>query len=132
MNGTLEPFKALLGDKLHTKLTEDHVQSVLSVRRGRETLFGQHLFSDPAWDILLELYAARLGKRSNSTDELARSLGVPHCIIERWIRALENSGLVEESIEPQRIGPAIVSLTDEGATKMTMLVDQWSAAFLAI
>ena len=36
-------------------LTEDHIVSILGVRRARADILGQSLFSDPAWDILLEL-----------------------------------------------------------------------------
>jgi len=127
----IERLRTLLSGKLAIHITEDHVQSLLSVRRGREALFGPHLFSDPAWDVILELYAAKLANRRMSPSELARAVGAPSSVIARWIEALADAGvLTSDRIQDETEGP--VRLTDEGAAKVAQLVDQWASAFLAI
>ena len=125
---SLEHFSGLLQASLSVHITEDHVQSLLTLRRGREELFGAELFSDPAWDIVLELYGARLGGHSVRRSDLARSLKAPRSAITRWVAALIEAGHVEaDPIDPER-----VELSDSGAAKMAQLVDRFGAASLAI
>jgi hypothetical protein len=81
------------GDPL--TLTEDHIQSVLSVRRARARIFGENLFSDPAWDMILELYAANLSGRSLPLRELAVTTETPVSTTARWASILEEIGLIE-------------------------------------
>jgi hypothetical protein len=72
------------------RLTEDHIRSVLAVRRARGGVLGENLFSEPAWDILLELYAAELGGRSMTLSDLARATDTPASVVTRWQAALDN------------------------------------------
>lgn len=127
----VEQFRSLLPDKLTLKITEDHIHSVLSVRRAREAIFGQHLFSDPAWDMILELYAAKLGRRTMPISELARAINAPESVVLRWLVALRQAGIVAGP-EHQESGSIAVELTADGAAKFAQLVDQWGSAFLAI
>lgn len=113
-------------------LTEDHILSVIFVRRARSAVFGTGLFSDPAWDILLELYAARLGKRTMLLPELARATETPVSTTRRWVAALNERDLVNVStnlMEPDWIR---VELTDAAATKLEHLGDHWGSAFVSI
>lgn len=77
MRANLKGRLMLQPENLRVDIREDHVLSILSGRRGREAAIGRELFSDPAWDILLELYAARLGQRRMFLRELARSIDTP-------------------------------------------------------
>lgn len=96
------------------KISEDHVQSVLIVRRARRKLLGEDLFSDPAWDILLELFAAHLGGRSMSVSDLARAVEAPLSTTNRWLSALSEKRLAVR--EPPSHSTA--KLTREGAEKL--------------
>ncbi len=113
-------------------ITEDHILSILIARRGREAVFGPNLFSEPAWDALLELYAAKLGRRRISLNDVARALDIPESTMARWIDVLTERHLVQtesDTIEPSRLW---LSLTAEGQAKMKQLADHWGAAFLSI
>lgn len=112
------------------ELTEDHILSILIARRGRQAVLGSNLFSEPAWDLLLELYAAKLGSRSMSLADLARAIETPHSTTTRWIAVLKARGLATESdaTDPDQ---QWVRLTDEGASKMKSLIDRWGSAFLS-
>jgi DNA-binding MarR family transcriptional regulator len=80
--------------------TEAEVRAVLWARRQRELVLGKELFSDPAWDILLELYAAALGQRRVPTSELSIAAGIPLTTTLRWISKLESEGLVTRADDP--------------------------------
>lgn len=114
------------------EITEDHVLSILAGRRGREAAIGRELFSDPAWDILLELYAARLGKRRMSARELARSIGIPESTIARWINVLCDRGLVTAMTERPERDRASIELSVQGLDVMQRLVSYWGSAFQSI
>jgi hypothetical protein len=43
----------------------------------REQFFGPDLFADPAWDILLDLYAARLEQQRVAVSSLCIAAAVP-------------------------------------------------------
>src|SRR4051812_23053389 len=50
--------------------TAERVRTILRARRLRDRFFEAQLFADPAWDILLELYAAELGRYRTSVSSL--------------------------------------------------------------
>ena len=127
-------LKALLSRTARSsvELTEEHILLILAVRRGREAVFGRDLFTDPAWDVLLELYAAKLAGRRMTAHDLAAAIDVPRSTTGRWIEALADRGLVV--FESNALGPTrvSVSLSAEGAFKMKRLADQWGSAFTSV
>lgn len=72
---------------------EQQVLCLLAARRKRAEIFGDRIFSDPAWDIVLELFAAELGDRRVRLDDLAAI--APISVLARWVAVLEERGLVE-------------------------------------
>ncbi len=128
---SFEQLQALLPSEPRIRITEDHMQSLISARRGRERLFGRHLFSDPAWDVIIELYAAMLGKRRMSAADLAKAIGAPESVISRWIAALVDAGIVSMTGDSNE-ADSTVELTEEGAAKMAQLTDHWTSAFVTI
>lgn len=72
-----------------------HLHSFLSARHKRRRYFGERLFAEPAWDILLHLYAAELETREGlPVSALAGAVQVPASTALRWIHALKAEGLV--------------------------------------
>jgi hypothetical protein len=113
-------------------ISEDHVLSILAARRARESALGPELFSDPGWDLLLELYAARLAGRTTELPELARSIRHAESTTARWIAALSERRLLvslESGAGPGRLS---IELSEEGAAAMKRLLDYWSSAFRSI
>ena len=113
-------------------LTEDHIHSLIAMRRARSSIFGGDLFSDPAWDILLELYAAKLGHRKTSLEDLARSSGTPLSTTGRWVAALDGHGLAQQVRDPTKGACTRICLTAEGVSRMERLANQWGSAFVSI
>ena len=101
-----------------TSVSIAEVRYVIMARRVREAMLGQELFADPAWDILLELYAAALAQRRLSTSELCVRSAAPATTALRWIDKLERAGLltrVEDRLDGRRLW---VELSAEGHSRI--------------
>jgi DNA-binding MarR family transcriptional regulator len=81
-------------------VSENEVRALLRMRRNRDRFFGGDLFADPAWDILLELYAATLGQFRVSVGSLCVAAAVPPTTALRWINHLEVKGMIVRRSDP--------------------------------
>lgn len=66
----------------------------LDARRAREKAFPSELFGEPAWDILLELFAAHIESRRVSVDIACDAAASPRGTALRWIDTLEKTGVI--------------------------------------
>src|SRR3546814_17984132 len=65
-------------------------RELLRFRRLRDRYFAGDLFADPAWDMLLDLYAARSqNSHPVSVSSLCIASSVPATTALRWIKAME-------------------------------------------
>jgi DNA-binding MarR family transcriptional regulator len=103
------------GDKL---ASEERVRSVLASRRLREAVIGRELFADPAWDMLLELYAAYLAQRRISVSELVLASAVPGTTALRWIDKLESAGIATRANDPLHGRRVWVEISSDAAGRM--------------
>ncbi len=87
-------------------VSEGEVRTILKMRRVRNQFFDDELFADPAWDMLLELYAAELGQQRISVGKLCNSAAVTATTALRWIGTLENKGQMEAAAV-ERIRPPL-------------------------
>jgi DNA-binding transcriptional ArsR family regulator len=91
----------------------------LSERRRRSTAFSPELFGEPAWDILLDLFVAKVGARKISVTSACIAADVPPTTALRWLTVLEGNGLIcrqEDEFDQRRTW---VTLSDEAFKKMT-------------
>ena len=100
------------------RITEGLVRALIKVRRSRDRYFDSKLFGDPAWDMLLELYAAELGQRRVSITSLCIGSAVPPTTALRWIKALERKGLIRRTPDLRDARRVFVSLADETIQSM--------------
>ena len=84
----------------------------------RAQFFNSQLFSDPAWDMLLELYTTTLVERKLSVSRLAERTGLPSTTTLRWLAALEREQLVERSEHPFDRRQVLLSLSEKGCSAM--------------
>ena len=77
------------------------IRNLLKLRRKRESYFHKDLFADPAWDILLDLYAAQLEGKKVSVSSLCIAASVPPTTALRWITTMTEDGLLEREHDPQ-------------------------------
>jgi len=66
----------------------------LAARRRRAELFSPGLFADPAWDMMLDLFAARIEGKRVSVSSACIASGVATSTALRWLAELERLGLV--------------------------------------
>lgn len=77
-----------------TEPSSTQLRQLLEARRARANFFGVHLFSDPAWDILLMAYVAFLDHEKLLVATICREGAVAATTTLRWIKALESDGLL--------------------------------------
>lgn len=99
-------------------VTEEYIRSILRFRRQRDSFFRRDLFADPAWDMLLELYAAALGQFRVSVSNLCAGAAVPPTTALRWMKQLEDEGLTARRHDPTDGRRQFVMLSDHGLQTM--------------
>lgn len=94
------------------------VRRLIQVRQQRARFFDAALFADPAWDILLDLTAARAEHTRVSVTSLCIASGVPPTTALRWIGQMIEAGLLERIEDETDRRRAFVTLTDRAADAM--------------
>lgn len=118
-----QSFSAQMGDRLvrltKTPLPEPRmVRRIIHQRQMRGKFFNPELFADPAWDMLLDLTAARAEQIRVSVTSLCIASGVPPTTALRWIGQLSEAGLVERLEDESDRRRAFIALTDKAADSM--------------
>ncbi len=99
-------------------VTADDVRQVIRIRRMRDQFFPSEIFADPAWDMLLDLMAARLSGANVSVSSLCIAAAVPATTALRWIRTMTDAGLFVRHADPDDGRRVYIGLSDEAATGM--------------
>jgi hypothetical protein len=92
-----------------------YVRSLIRARRLRDQYFRGELFADPAWDMLLDLMAARLEENRVAVSSLCIAAAVPATTALRWIKALTDRGLFVRSADPEDGRRVYIELSDDSA-----------------
>jgi DNA-binding MarR family transcriptional regulator len=95
-----------------------HARTLIAARTARRRYFAEDLFSDPAWDILLELYALRCEQQRTSVSKLAMAAGIPVTTALRWLERLNKDGLIVREPDPLDGRRVWVALSDDGFAGM--------------
>lgn len=101
-----------------TEVTPQIVRSILRARTCRGDFLKAGLFAEPAWDMLLELFARELEYQRVSVSELCRASRVPETTGVRWIDNLEKEELIVRADDPFDRRRVWVSLSSKGSTAM--------------
>ena len=115
----------------HSPVHERQVNALIRQRGRRAGIFGDGLFADPGWDILLALFAAHLGQRREYLGSLANVASSPATTVLRWVSALEARDLL--IITPDRLDGRrrFVELTEQGVQAMYNYFSKDKATTLA-
>lgn len=92
-------------------LDASSVRGLIRARRARDRFFAAKLFADPAWDILLDLYAAHLERGEVSVSSLCYASATPPTTGLRWIALMTDAGLLERVADPRDKRRQIICLT---------------------
>lgn len=87
------------------------IRRYLRARRMRERLLPAELFADPAWDMLLDLYASELEGHEVSITSACIASAVPATTALRWLGRIEELGLIERKDDQADSRRTFVRLT---------------------
>lgn len=113
-------------DGVDAELMLVRASEIYRARRRRKRFFDPVLFGEPAWDLLLDLFIARLKKKRVSVSSACYAADVPPTTALRWLGVLADSNLIErfESETDQRV--TWVRLTDYASQLMAKFVRDMS------
>jgi hypothetical protein len=100
------------------QLDAGFIRSIIRVRRLRDHFFRSELFADPAWDMLLDLMAARVERQRVAVSSLCIAAAVPPTTALRWIKTLCDQGLFVRVADPEDGRRVFIELSAETATMM--------------
>lgn len=94
------------------------VKTVIRGRNQRTRYFPEELFADPAWDIMLGLLEAEIANRRVSVSSACLVAGVPATTALRYLKILEEKGLVTRIPDPLDARRVWVELAPETSVAM--------------
>lgn len=94
------------------------VRRIVRQRQLRARFFDGDLFGDPAWDMLLDLTAARAEHARVSVTSLCIASGVPPTTALRWIGQMIDAGLLERVEDETDRRRAFITLTEKASDAM--------------
>jgi hypothetical protein len=91
------------------------IRGIIRARRMRDHFFRADLFADPAWDMLLDLMAARLERNRVAVSSLCIAAAVPPTTALRWIKTLCDQGVFVRVADPEDGRRVFIELADSAA-----------------
>lgn len=113
---------AFRGDFDPPEIASQEIRKVIRARRMRDEFFRGDLFADPAWDMLLDLFAADLEQAQVSVSSLCIAAAVPPTTALRWIGTLNEAGLFQRKADPNDRRRAYIALSDVAREGMLRFV----------
>ncbi|WP_033919728.1 hypothetical protein [Sphingomonas sp. 37zxx] len=113
-------------------IESSEIRAAIRTRRLRDQFFDRELFADPAWDMLLDLFAARLDRSLVSVSSLCIAAAVPPTTALRWIGTMREADLFERQDDPFDRRRAFIGLTAKAVAGMQGYVAAVRRAGLAI
>lgn len=98
------------------------IRQLIRARRLRDRQFGKGLFEDPAWDMMLDLFAAHLERADVSVSSLCIAAAVPPTTALRWITRMSDAGILERRPDPFDRRRAFMGLTKSALDGMRSYV----------
>lgn len=95
------------------------IDNMQKLRRMRGQFVDGDLFADPAWDILLELYGARIRHKQVSVTSLCIAAEVPTTTALRWISIMVERGILERRDDPDDKRRTYVYLAESVARQLS-------------
>jgi CheY-like chemotaxis protein/DNA-binding MarR family transcriptional regulator len=97
-----------------------------AVRRVRERHFPTELFSDPCWEMLLDLYDAELDGAEVTVSSLGAASGVPLTTALRRMEVLQKHGYITRALDSDDRRRTIVKLSEAGLAACEKFFDQYA------
>lgn len=108
------------------------IRQLIKARQVRTHYFDGDLFADPAWDILLDLAAARAERKQVSVTSLCIAAGVPATTALRWIGQMVEGDLLVRVSDPHDRRRAYIALADGTADALARYFAEVRAGELVV
>lgn len=108
------------------------IRQLIKARQQRARYFDADLFADPAWDILLDLAAARAERKQVCVTSLCIAAGVPATTALRWIGQMVEADLLVRVSDPHDRRRAYIALADGTADALARYFAEIGLAELAV
>jgi hypothetical protein len=115
-------YRAGPGTAPATDIAARDIRDAIRVRRLRDQHFSGGLFEDPAWDMLLDLFAAELERAQVSVSSLCIAAAVAPTTALRWIAKMTEAGLFERQPDPFDRRRAFMALSPQASAAMRAYV----------
>jgi len=99
------------------------IRGYIRRRRERAELFPPDFFSDPVWDMMLDLYAAHHEGQPVSVSSLCIAAAVPATTALRWIKTLTARGWFKRTRDDRDGRRVYVSLSDDALARLDRFFD---------
>jgi len=106
-----------------------YLKALVAARADRNAIFQSSLFSDPAWDMMLDLAVAEAAGRPISVTSLCIASGAPTTTALRRIDDLKDAGLIDRVPDARDKRRILVTLTDQGRERMKAFVHRQAERF---
>lgn len=105
------------------------VRRLIRLRRDRDRHFPAELFADPAWDMLLDLAAARMERVDVPVSSLCVAAAVPTTTALRWVRSLSEAGLFVRRTDRIDARRTFIGLSDQAFDGVAGWLRRFAGAF---
>lgn len=105
-----------------------YATAVVNARARLRRMFEIDIVNGPAFDMLLRIFAANEANNAISITALGAAAGVPHASTARWVRALEDNGIVQRKQDPNDHRRSELALTSRAES----VLRDWLAAISSI
>jgi hypothetical protein len=95
------------------------IREIIKLRRMRDNHFKADLFADPAWDILLDLMAAKMEGKNVSVSSLCIAAAVPPTTALRWVTGMTENGMLVRRLDPTDARRVFIELSQDVADRLT-------------
>lgn len=95
----------------------------VGARRTRDNFFDPDLFTNPVWDVLLDLYVSHAKGRTECLSSVCVASNSPTTTVARWIGTLVNRGLIERAADPNDRRRTLLNLSAAGLKAMELTLD---------
>ncbi|MEP2987588.1 MAG: hypothetical protein ABJN65_16090 [Parasphingorhabdus sp.] len=106
------------GRHLNEIISASQIRDLIKARRLRAQYFDVELFADPAWDMLLDLMAARLENIKVSVSSLCIAASVPPTTALRWIKVMTEDNIFARKADDSDGRRIFIELSDNTAAAM--------------
>jgi hypothetical protein len=98
------------------------IRAIIRARRLRDRYFKGNIFADPAWDMMLDLMAARLERHRVAVSSLCIAAAVPPTTALRWIKTLTERGVFVRCADPSDGRRVYIELSDDAARALASYI----------